>query len=293
MNATFRARSPVIRIALPYLFSLSDELDRLERLPDLPEKYRDVWFPLFMAESAIYSLTANSLYAPYLRSSQSLGQQLVEAIRAVNPAGGGNGPSPDAMDSDVPPHKIYTVKHLYSQYKIALLAELGALNVYFVTQKGGFDTYTLLTAGERLFPTELAAKVPEAMVDAREAAKALAFELPTACGFHTFRVIESVLRKYYAHVTGGAAQPKVRNVGVYLNALKQAGKGDPKLLAALKQTSDLHRNPLIHPDVVLSPEEAVATLGMAHSIITAMIAVLPNQPLTTTTPQSIAPPGGP
>jgi hypothetical protein len=51
------------------------------------------------------------------------------------------------------------------------------------------------------------------------------------------------LRKYYSHVTGGAAAPKVRSLGVYITALKKAGKGDEKILAALKQMTDLHRNP--------------------------------------------------
>jgi hypothetical protein len=124
--------------------------------------------------------------------------------------------------------------------------------------------------------------VPEALTDAREAAKALAYEVPTACGFHTFRVTESVLRKYYGHVTGGRL-PKSRNIGVYLNSLTQSKKGDNKIIASLKQMTDLHRNPLIHPEVILTTEEAIATVGIARSVITAMLAVLPVPPPTTTT----------
>lgn len=143
--------------------------------------------------------------------------------------------------------------------------------------------HSLLMSGESIFPNDLGSKVPEALVDAREAAKALAYEVPTACGFHTFRVTESVLRRYYAQVTGGRAPPKVRNIGVYLNAMKQAKKGDERILGALKQMIDLHRNPLIHPEVVLTTEEAIATLGMAASIITAMLGALPVSPPTTAT----------
>jgi hypothetical protein len=146
--------------------------------------------------------------------------------------------------------------------------------------------YSLLIVGESLFPLDLAIKVPEAIVDAREAAKALCYEVPTACGFHIFRATESVLRKYYTHVTEGKAAPKVRSIGVYLSALKQSAKGDQKILASLKQMTDLHRNPLIHPEVVLTTEEAIATLGIARSVITAMLVVLPAQPPTTSSPQS-------
>jgi hypothetical protein len=111
-----------------------------------------------------------------------------------------------------------------------LLADLGVLHSYFVTQKGGFDTISLLAYGENLFPPELASKVRDALFDAREAGKCLAFELPTACGFHIFRATESVLRKYYMQVTNSTIAPKVRNIGVYLNAR-------PSLCSATKITS--------------------------------------------------------
>ena len=140
---------------------------------------------------------------------------------------------------------------------------------------------SLLAFGENLFPSDLASKVPEAIFDAKEAGKCLAYEVPTACGFHVFRVAESVLRKYYSHVTGGTAAPKVRSLGVYVAALKQMKKGDDKILAALKQMTDLHRNPLIHPETVLTVDESIAIIGIARSAITAMLADLPVVPPTT------------
>ena len=156
-------------------------------------------------------------------------------------------------------------------------------NSYFVTQKGGFDTVSLLAYGENLFPTDLGSKVPEAIVDAREAGKCLAFEISTACGFHAFRATESVLRRYHAHVTGGAAPPKLRTLGVYIKSLTSSGKGDPKVLASLKQMTDLHRNPIAHPEAVLTTEEAISILGVSRSAIGAMLAVLPVIPPTTGT----------
>ena len=79
------------------------------------------------------------------------------------------------------------------------------------------------------------------MFDAQQAAKCLAYDVATACGFHAFRVTESVLRRYWTHETGGTAHPKVRTLGVYIAALMRAGAGDPKVLAALKQLNELHR----------------------------------------------------
>lgn len=106
--------------------------------------------------------------------------------------------------------------------------------------------------------------------------------MPTAVGFHVFRVMESVLRKYYAKETGGAAAPKQRNISVYIEAMRRAKKGYEKILSALKQMSDLHRNPISHPEVILSMDETIGVIGIARSGITAMLDAIPNPALTTT-----------
>jgi hypothetical protein len=126
-------------------------------------------------------------------------------------------------------------------------------------------------------------KAPEALFDAMEAGKALAYELATACGFQAFRATESVLKRYYGQMTGKPASPKVRNIGVYINCMRQAKVGDERILSIMKQMADLHRNPLIHPEAVLTMDEAVTILGIARSAITAMLAELPIIPPTTAT----------
>jgi len=270
----------VIRISLSYLCRLATQLEPLANLPTTPVTLAEVLSPLMSAQQALIDAHgAGSLYAPYLRSSTPFASVLLESIRSLIDIDNLN------LSKDIPIFGCSNVKYQFDQYKIALLAELGSLNAYFVTKKGSHDTYTLLSSGEELFPNDLGTKVPEAVFDIKEAAKCLAFELPTACGFHTFRALESVVRKYYSHVTGGAATPKVRNLGVYINAIRQSGKGDARVLAALKQITDLHRNPLIHPEAVLGNEEAITILGIARSVAGTMLAELPPVPQTTATVQ--------
>jgi hypothetical protein len=163
------------------------------------------------------------------------------------------------------------------------------LHSYFVTQKGGFDTVSLLAFGENLFPPDLVSKVPEAIFDCREAGKCLAYELPTSCGFHVFRATETVLRKYYLQVSGSKTLPKVRSIGVYLNAMTQKKVGDEKVIFSLRQMADLYRNPLIHPDAVLTQEDAIGVFGLARSAISGMLSVIPVMPLTTSTAQITSP----
>lgn len=268
----------MLRISLPYIFNLATQLEPLASLPERETPYRDVFLPLFVTEGALNGLVQAGLYAAYLRSSQPLGQDFLNAIR--------NKTSKNDFDLMITEYDLWQIRNGYSQYKIVLLAELGSLDAYFVTQKGPFDSTVLLAYGEALFPADLQSKVPDAIFDCRETGKCLAYEVPTAAGFHAFRATESVLRKYYAQITGGAAPPKVRSIGVYVSAMERAQKGDPKILAVLKQLNTLHRNPLIHPEIVLTADEAIAIVGIARSAVTAMLAVLPAQPPTTLAAQA-------
>lgn len=226
--------------------------------------------PLFMAEKSLEALVSDSVFAAQLRSSFTLGHDLLSQIKKITGRA-------DSIDEPVASFQLYSVKRTYEQYKIALLAELGVMPSYFVMPKGGFDTNALLERGWLIFPDSIRLKVPEALFDLSEAGKALAFDMPTACGYHLFRATESVLRKYYSAVTGGSVQPKVRNIAVYLNAMRQKGLGDEKILSALDQLSKLHRNPLIHPEIALSLDEAIAAIGMARSVVTAMLIAIPFQ----------------
>jgi hypothetical protein len=277
MNS-FSGAKPVIKIYIPYLLDVFSSIEKLERIKTEECAYMDVFSDFYGAQSSLESLYNTSVFAPYLRSSAYLSNELLKLVKGQN--------TDFDMKRRVPFYMMHSIQAKAKEYKIALIAELGVFDSYFVTKKGAFDTNSLLNGGESIFPPDLVKKVPEALFDAREAAKSLAYELPTAAGFHTFRATESVVRKYYYHVTGGGAAPKVRNLGVYLNALKQAGKGDPKVLGALKQMADLHRNPTIHPETVLTVDEAIAILGIAQSVVSTMLVRLPDVPPTTSSNQS-------
>jgi len=268
----------VIKIYIPYLLDVFSAIEKLERIKTEESEYGDIFTEFYSGQASLESFHNASVFAPYLRSSAYLSNELIRLLKDQN--------KDFDMKRKIPFYTMHSVQSKAKEYKIALIAELGVFDSYFVTKKGAFDTNSLLNGGESVFPPDLAKKVPEALFDAREAAKSLAYELPTAAGFHTFRATESVVRKYYHHVTGGTAAPKIRNLGVYLNALKQVGKGDPKVLGALKQMADLHRNPTIHPETVLTVDEAIAILGIAQSVVSTMLVVLPNMPPTTASNQS-------
>lgn len=272
----------MIRASLPYIYRLAVSLEPAGNIK-LGAKFGDLFVELFIAQSALEGFLTSSIYTPYLRSSGPSGAILLAELKKQT----------DKTDFErvLDPGEISTLTYNFNTFRTALHAELETLMSYLVRQKGGYDTLSLLQYGEVLFPMELAQKVPEAIFDLRESGKCLAFELNTAAGFHVFRATEAVLRKYYTHVTNGAALPKIRNLGVYLHAMKMANAGNAKVRAAVSQMVNLHRNPLIHPEDVLTTTEAMAIFGLAHSAISAMLDELPVPPLTTATvPSGTAPP---
>src|SRR5262249_2774114 len=151
--------------------------------------------------------------------------------------------------------------------------------------KRGYDTADLIERGTVLFPDDLVPKVPSAQLDVEQGARCLAFELPTAAGFHFHRANESVLHVYYDAVTCGKPRPSGRNIGDYLAELKKHNAGDPIVWSCLKDLKDMHRNPLIHPEHTLENiDEAIALLGQIHSVIVHMLRAIPALPTASAIP---------
>jgi len=173
----------------------------------------------------------------------------------------------------------YLVGSQATAFETVLSAELQWGQLYLVEPKGGYDLNKLTENGIVIFPSQLAEKVPEAITDAKEAARCIAFALPTAAAFHLHRLHELVLRRYYDIVTGGNPRPINRNIGAYIDAMKNNQFKDPKVFSALANLKDFHRNPVLHPDDRLEDvEEAIALLGSINTVIIYMLKALPPDP---------------
>lgn len=262
------------RISLPYLCDIHNKINHIREIPIAEKPFQEIFYDLILARTAISQLHAESIYSTYLKVSFESSQNLINIINTEL--------ENKEYNRIISPYSISIIRQAADNYSIALTSELGVLDSYFITRKGPFDTSKLLLSGETLFPADLAEKVPEAIQDIRSAAQCLAYEMPTACAFHVFRATESVLRRYYSQTTTGSPPPRVRNFSVYIEAMKKSGAADGKILSALKQMVDLHRNPLIHPEAVLTIEEAMSVIGLARSVVQAMLATLPVLPPTTT-----------
>lgn len=257
-----------------YLYNGGASLQPLSSLqPDT--KYSDAQFPLYVAQGWIGPLVGGqTIYN--LRSAWQKGNELVTALQStIQEVETGLQQSPQD-DKELGFLAAWRVSNALKEFNLVYQAEMNVSDLFLVTKKPGYDTTDLIERGHVLFPKELATKVPEAVKDADSAGRCIAFDLPTAAGFHLHRVNETVLRKYYNVATGGKTPPKIRTIGAYLQFFAKHKAGDAKVLAALDSLRELHRNPLMHPEQALeNVDEALSLHGAIQSVIVHMLKALP------------------
>ncbi|MFC1993014.1 hypothetical protein ACFLV3_04320 [Chloroflexota bacterium] len=163
------------------------------------------------------------------------------------------------------------------EFQTLLSAELLKLETYYVSQKGIYDTTALIIRTEHVLPISILNKIDKrVVVEIRESGKCLAFDCATASGFHIMRATELVMHKYYLHVCNPKSKKRLANWGVYIGKLGQSQAQEIKeVVAILQQIKDRHRNLIMHPDIVLTPDEAFILFEIAQGAIIAMASALP------------------
>jgi hypothetical protein len=262
----------VIRLSLPWVVDVVQAVDQLSGVK-AGVTVGTVWGYIYTAHNNLDALTGQSLYSSSIVAARGSAFALRERLAEI---------LAQPMSEAITDIQAWMLDNSRKEFRTILLAELATLPTYFVSAKPPYNTEILLNNGDSLMPSDLGLKVPEAMFDVREAAKCLAFDVGTASAFHAFRALESVVRRYHVAVTDGAAEPKQRNLGVYIRSLSAAG-ADTKVIAALQQLKDLHRNPIAHPEAAIPLEEAITICGLVRSAIAAMLSTIPATPITTTT----------
>jgi hypothetical protein len=183
--------------------------------------------------------------------------------------------------TDLTWNDMWSIRLAAERFEHALQIELRDMDVFYVPPVGIYSTSALLTKADEMFG-ENRNLLPEITVrQIKEAGRCLAFSLGSAAAFHLFSALESVLRVYYDRLSGGAKPPKSPSMGAYIGELWQLTNVDKKLMAALQQVKDLHRNPAIHFEKLLDMGEALTLVGMIHSAIATTLDVvskLPNAP---------------
>ena len=231
----------------------------------------DAYVILSAAADAVDEFINNSIFA--VRSSRIPATRLIPQLRSLAQV---MRDKPDWEDL-IEFREIYPVTDICKEFEAVLVAELQTLSLYFASPKGSYDTDRLIVSGHDAFPSDLALKVITAVPDVQSAGRCIAFDLPTAAGFHLHRAHETVLRSYYTVVSGAAKHPKNKNMGEYIKQMEENSWGSAIVLQALKAVKDFHRNPLIHdPAFVLkSVDEAIDLLCVVRASVGFMLREMP------------------
>lgn len=204
-----------------------------------------------------------------LRSARQPGVELRDVLKKINDAIFAD---VSKLDEAVEFLDIVDLKAKAATFAQVVTAELQIADIYVVTARGGFDTTHLAENGHLIFPPDLIAKVPGAMNDAKNAGRCIAFDLPTAAAFHMHRANEAVLHEYYDAVSNGKTGPTGRSMELWIQAIEAEPGYDKKVVSALRDLKDLHRNPVAHPEQSLaSTDEAIALLGSVNSAMLHML----------------------
>ena len=163
------------------------------------------------------------------------------------------------------------------EFQTVLSAELLKLETYYVSQKGIYDTTALIARTENMLPRSMLIKIDQrVVVEIRESGKCLAFDCATASGFHIMRATELILHKYYIHICNPQSKKRLANWGAYIEKLKSVGDTEVKeVVAILQQIKDRHRNLIMHPEIILTSDEAFTLFEIAQGAIVAMVNALP------------------
>jgi hypothetical protein len=263
----------MIRINAPWLIEVAEAIDAIDKLAP-GQTILDSLGVLYTVRSKLEQAFDQSIYGNHLRASRTAGKQLYEEIGVhIN--------HEKWLDNKFTDYDLISLKGKKATFKTIFLADLSVCPTYIVGKKDNYDVSLLIEEGIRLFPSSIMIKAPEVEKDAAEVGRALAYELPTACGFHTFRIMEAVVRRYWDQASEGKDRPRLQTLGSFAFEMEKQKFGDEKVVEAIKQMTKLHRNPLIHPEVILTVEEAIAIIGMARSVIGPMLQILPDAPTTT------------
>lgn len=267
----------VRRIDGYFLYQVGAALRPLITIKDVPGVSNGAWrLAIWEAERWLRSILVQEMVS--IKTSRAKGWQLhAQIVQIKEWLDNLNEEQLNAQPGFI---ALYNLSTSVAEFQTLLGAELSIADMYVVSKKGGYDITELAENGLCVFPATLGTKVPDAITDAAQAARCIAFELPTAAAFHLHLVLERVMRCYYDSVTGNKPRPENRKIASYIDSMKAKKVGDQKIFAALSDIARFHRNPVLHPDEKLdSTEDAVALLGSIYSATLQMLKVIPEPEL--------------
>jgi hypothetical protein len=199
--------------------------------------------------------------------AHDLSRALREGMLAATEEGGSGAP---ALNAD-------RLKTAVRRFENALEDDLERMGTLPLESNATEELRNLVNHPDSVFPPQMwSALSPSAQHHWSEAARCLAYGLPTATAFHALRTLESVVNLYLERA-GVPAQPRSLQEGLEL--LRDRG-ANPKAVELALHLTSLHCNPLQRADCFVSAEEGVDQFDLCTIAIKAFLRDMERRQLT-------------
>lgn len=218
----------------------------------------------FYSIQSLEQFIQSSLILPL---SKKAAQNIISTIKPIIDKNHIEAKGEDALSLEQKSGVLFAINH----FQGLLFAELSDCDLYFISPKRAYQMQKLIFSAEDVL-SELSKKMlsQECKNEIQEAGRCIAFDLPTACGFHIFRAVETVVLMYFPAINVPVpTKPGEKNLGKYIDLLEKNGV-DANIIGMLKHLKDGYRNPLMHPEISLGDDEAQDLFQFAISAIGTM-----------------------
>jgi hypothetical protein len=215
-----------------------------------------------------------SVDAPRFPSSIEAAQQLEKLVRALLASiadNASNGVRESVFGPDVERDAKWRIGHFESM----LSKELHDFPIFVVEKKGNLSLSSLLAGASKGYPPITVSKLTLKIVnEIDESGRCIVFNRPTAVGFHILRALELVAKTYIINTGLKEPPPNRCNWGEYIQILR-TGDAPKEITDLLQIIKDNYRNPIMHPEETLEPENAISLFNICGSAIEVICRHLP------------------
>jgi hypothetical protein len=171
------------KINLPFFYQLGSQLNPLGKMKAEPQNRIDIWIATLTLRNNIFALLN---WAGGLKVCYAGARALLDAINEVQTWVGNLKAPGDWTKQDASiDWKFQQIIDKAKNFETVLSEELLTLSAYCATQKGIYSTSDLIDHAERVFPPSVLEKLSEPVVqEVAHGGRCLAFDIPTAAGFH-------------------------------------------------------------------------------------------------------------
>lgn len=184
--------------------------------------------------------------------------------------------SADKMDEELFSYQWSGLNKKLSAFRSVFEAECHDVDVYSVGQIAIYKTRDLVANASHVIPSDFREGMSsEAVKEFDDAGRCLAFDLPTACGFHALRGMELVMDDY---LKAFGVTKKLVSWNEYIKAAEEVAnskgagpKPSKKVTAMLDRMRSLDRNPLMHPRDELDTASAGHLFSLSAITVAEMV----------------------